>query len=337
MEKDKGRLTTEILRTIARLIEREKTTKEICELVSLSKATVCRAIKNIMEKGVEYINAYDAKYLEARQSSRINHQDEIAFNLVENLLKENPSITQKGIQDWLMQNGILASQPKISRIIEKLNYTRKRLSKLPEGRNLPENLEKRREYVLSAINHQDSDFIFVDETGFNLHTNKYYGYAPPNCKAFKTVPNNRGRNCSLICAMSLRGIIAYKIIPGSVNSKIFSEFITDNLKPNISQEEKVLVMDNVKFHHSNDVIIAKHSTHLFPKFLLPYSPMLNPIDELFSALKANFTSNRGEITCEKDLNQNIKATIENIEANSLDYYNHMKSFYDRCLSKEHIS
>lgn len=53
--------------------------------------------------------------------------------------------------------------------------------------------------------------IYIDETGFNIYTSKSYGYSLVNTKAYNTVPANRGRNVSLLCAVSIDGMIAYEL------------------------------------------------------------------------------------------------------------------------------
>ncbi|KCZ79547.1 hypothetical protein H312_03058, partial [Anncaliia algerae PRA339] len=48
---------------------------------------------------------------------------------------------------------------------------------------------------------------FLDETGFNEHTRRFYAYSPINCRAYITVPANRSANKELICTIGFRGCI----------------------------------------------------------------------------------------------------------------------------------
>ena len=45
-------------------------------------------------------------------------------------------------------------------------------------------------------------------------------------------------------------------------------------------------MDNMKFHHSNNVKKWFSKKNVVVKYLPPYNPQLNPIEEVFSALKS---------------------------------------------------
>lgn len=49
-------------------------------------------------------------------------------------------------------------------------------------------------------------------------------------------------------------------------------------------------MDNAKFHHSPEVITWFAENEISYRFLPPYSPELNPIEEFFSALKTAYSN-----------------------------------------------
>ena len=152
------------------------------EIVNLPKSSVCRAVKKIQESKTDFINSLKNK-TPRKVSSEVETRQQFIKNTVEDLLNSNPGFTQGGIQQKLREMGYTCSQPTVSRIIKKLNFKRKRLTKIPEGRNCPSTLESRRQYVLSIMNRQDREFIFLDETGFNLHTSNHYGYARPKLQS----------------------------------------------------------------------------------------------------------------------------------------------------------
>ena len=173
-----------------------------------------------------------------------------------------------------------------------MNFTRKRLAKVPAGRNSDKNLDQRRAYALSMSNISDASLIFLDETGFNLHTSCNYGYSPKNQKAYITVPSNRGINVSVLCAISKDGLVAYEIIQGAFNANMFIEFVMNKLKDNLGSHQTTIVMDNCRIHKTPDVLEAITSIGLSYRFLPPYSPQLNPIEQYFGALKAKYKAIR---------------------------------------------
>ncbi|KAF0988590.1 hypothetical protein HZS_3599 [Henneguya salminicola] len=76
-----------------------------------------------------------------------------------------------------------------------------------------------------------------------------------------------GRNLSLICAISSRGCISYKLKIRAVNASIVAEWVEQQLLPRNLPEIKISMMDNTWFHHSaiiESTIIVTWSTILFP-------------------------------------------------------------------------
>jgi hypothetical protein len=179
------------------------------------------------------------------------------------------------------------SQSSISRIIKQMNYTRKRLVKVPEERNTLKTIDLRQEYCNVINNIGDNNLVFLDETGVNLHHSRNYGYSPKNAKAVKVFKGNRGRNVSCLVAIKNTRIIAFELKEGAFNGEYFVEFIRNKLKFHFELNPyDILVMDNCSFHYKQSVINEFLINNITIRFLPPYSPQLNPIEEYFSHFKA---------------------------------------------------
>ena len=98
--------------------------------------------------------------------------------------------------------------------------------------------------------------------------------------------DNRGKNVTLIMAMSEEGIVHHAIELGSVNTRNFINFLTDLL---LLEQTPVVVMDNVPFHHGKEVSNAIHEHGHEIMHTPPYSPFLNPIEDLFHLIKGTMT------------------------------------------------
>jgi transposase len=111
-----------------------------------------------------------------------------------------------------------------------------------------------------------------------------YGRAYGKERAKISAPYNRGNHITMIGAISIFRVEAalYGLWPA--DGTIFAQFLQQRLFP-ILDENKVVVMDNVKFHKSKQVeeIIAQSGAKLI--YLPPYSPELNPIEEMWSKVK----------------------------------------------------
>lgn len=67
--------------------------------------------------------------------------------------------------------------------------------------------------------------VFVDESGLNLGMTRLYGRAPRGERLYDSCPRDRGKNISLIGALSMDGLIATMSIPGSVNTNVFVTYV----------------------------------------------------------------------------------------------------------------
>ena len=69
------------------------------------------------------------------------------------------------------------------------------------------------------------------------------------------------------------------------NGKLI-EYLEKNLLPTLDKEKDVLIMDNMRTHHANAVQVVLAPSGVKVLFMPPYSPDLNPIERLWSKMKA---------------------------------------------------
>jgi hypothetical protein len=163
-----------------------------------------------------------------------------------------------------------------------MNITRKRLTLVPYERNCVEKIDSRAIYAMELSRIRDENLIFLDEASFNQHTTRSYGYSLENTKIFTIVPGNRNTNRSLLCAISNHGVVTFDYRIGAYNVTNFIAFIENKLVPYfILNPSKILIMDNARIHHSQLVVNTLRSNNIVFKFLVPYSPELNPVEEFF--------------------------------------------------------
>lgn len=75
---------------------------------------------------------------------------------------------------------------------------------------------------------------------------------------------------------------------GSTDAAVFEDFIEQLLqhRGKWPEPKSVLVMDNASFHHSDRIEQICANAGVKSVYLPPYSPDLNPIEEVFAELKA---------------------------------------------------
>jgi len=112
-----------------------------------------------------------------------------------------------------------------------------------------------------------------------------YGRAPSYRRAVGRVPRNWGKNQTLICAMTTRGPTAPLVIEGAVNGDVFVWYIRNILLPEL-RPGQLVVLDNLSAHHREEVALLIEERACTLLFLPPYSPDFNPIEMMFSKIKA---------------------------------------------------
>lgn len=118
-----------------------------------------------------------------------------------------------------------------------------------------------------------------------------FARAPIGERAVVSAPKNKGKNISLVGAISLSGIVAMMYCLCTMDTIGFLGFVNDYLVPNL-RPGNIVVMDNINFHSSVAVREAIEAVGASVVFLPPYSPELNPIENMWSKIKAYLKKKR---------------------------------------------
>lgn len=129
-----------------------------------------------------------------------------------------------------------------------------------------------------------SRFKFLDEAGSNLAMTRLDGRAAKGERVVETVPQNYGRNITMLASLSLSGIEAPMTINGAVDAIVFKVYLEQVLLPTLKAGD-IVVMDNLPAHKVAGVreLIEARGAKLI--YLPPYSPDLNPIEKCWSKIK----------------------------------------------------
>jgi len=94
------------------------------------------------------------------------------------------------------------------------------------------------------------------------------------------------------------------------NAEKLSNFITNDLNPAIQDRHPHLLLDNVRFHHSH-IVRQVVNPNITLMHIPPYSPQLNPIEEVFSLVKHNFK--RQKIGRTEDVMQGVTRAVQAVQ------------------------
>jgi transposase len=113
---------------------------------------------------------------------------------------------------------------------------------------------------------------------------KLYARSLKGSRAQGPKPNKRGRNVSIIGAISVKEVLTSVNLIGTTDGITFEAFIIRKFVPKLWKGACV-VMDNCTIHTGEEVkkAIPKKGAKLI--YLSPYSPDFSPIENLWSKLK----------------------------------------------------
>ena len=98
------------------------------------------------------------------------------------------------------------------------------------------------------------------------------------------VPHGHWKTMTFLAALRVDGITAPCVFVGPINGASFQRYVEQFLLPTLKQGDFV-ILDNLGSHKSEAVRNAIKSVGARLLFLPPYSPDLNPIEQVFSKLK----------------------------------------------------
>ncbi len=127
--------------------------------------------------------------------------------------------------------------------------------------------------------------VFLDESGVNINMTRHYGRAKGKERVHDYVPLNKPKNTTLLSSVRLDGTHEYRSFQGAVNSKIFLDYIENTLAPTL-HEGDIVIMDNLRCHKTKEVKEAIEKANATVVYLPAYSPDFNPIEMMWSKIKA---------------------------------------------------
>jgi transposase len=114
---------------------------------------------------------------------------------------------------------------------------------------------------------------------------RHYGRGPRGQRVDGPVPHGHWKTTTFVGGLTSRGFLAPYVTDGAMSGAIFKAWVEQMLAPAL-QPGDIVVMDNLPAHKVAGIrqAIEAHGAEL--RYLPPYSPDLNPIEQAFAKLKA---------------------------------------------------
>ena len=127
--------------------------------------------------------------------------------------------------------------------------------------------------------------VFVDESGAKTNMTRLYGRAMAGQRAVDNTPSSRWCTTTMLSSIRLDGSTACMVVDGATTKDIFEAYIEQILLPTLKPGE-IVILDNLSAHKSQRArqLIKSVGAELW--YLPAYSPDLNPIEKMWSKIKA---------------------------------------------------
>jgi len=153
--------------------------------------------------------------------------------------------------------------------------------------------------------------VFIDESGAKTNMTRLYGRAKHGARAVDSAPGGHWNTTTMIAAITLDGYQAPMVINGATNREVFKVYVEKFLLPTLEPGDRVVV-DNLSAHKGNEIREMIESVGAELWFLPPYSPDLNPIEKMWSKVKAILRKIKART--EEDLIAVIATALEQVTA-----------------------
>jgi len=187
------------------------------------------------------------------------------------------------------ERGVRLSKSGVCRLLGHLGLSPQR----PLHKSYKQDPEKVRVYlsetypeVVAKAKHHRARLYFVDEASFRSDAHR--GITWGKIGETPVVRDSGGRfGFKLISAVSARGHLHFAVIDGTMDADTFIDFLGK-----LHQDAGCpifVIADNAKYHHSKKVhaFLESQSGQIMMAFLPPYSPELNPDEQVWNHAKAD--------------------------------------------------
>lgn len=149
----------------------------------------------------------------------------------------------------------------------------------------PDVVQDRRRWRVWQRYMDPSRFVFLDETGTSTNMTPRYGRCPRGQRLVAATPWGHWKTTTFVAGLREDGIIAPLVLDGPMTGEVFRAYVEQMLAPSLAPGDAV-VMDNLAAHKVAGVREAIQAAGASLLYLPPYSPDLNPIEQVFAKLKA---------------------------------------------------
>lgn len=289
------------------LLYRGYDTEEALEIKLVSRASFYRWVKLFNEQGLSGLTPKRSPGRPRKIS------EELGVEIVE--LIRDPE--QAGEHHWtaLKLHGYLQQSYEVKfsyRTLVRCLHDREIKRIVPRRTPFKQDPELREKF-LSELNklyqNEENNVYFLDESGFEGDPKPRKEWVPPGVKAATHYLGDHIRTNVIGAVAPRTGELLAFTVP-YVDTAVFKTFLNHVQQQTLDLRNVYLVLDNASWHTTPSVVWG----NIIPVFLPPYSPDLNPIEQLWNHLKSSYLGNKAAKSFDDLENRLCNALLAMIKA-----------------------
>jgi transposase len=198
---------------------------------------------------------------------------------------EQPDLTLDEIVAAMRKRRIPGSRTAVWRFFARHDLTFKKKSLRAAEQQRPDVARARRRWRREQFLFDPARLVFIDETATSTNMVRLWGRAPRGQRLVGFVPHGHWKTITLVAGLRHDAVVAPFVIDGPLDGKIFRTYVERCLAPTLDRGD-IVFMDNLATHKVAGVTEAIEAADAMAIYLPAYSPDLNPIEQVFSKLKA---------------------------------------------------
>ena len=146
-------------------------------------------------------------------------------------------------------------------------------------------MKRREDWFDGQLDLDPAHLVFIDETWASTAMARLRGRAPKGERLRAGAPHGHWKTTTFVAGLRLTGMVAPMVLDGPINRDAFRAYVNQVLVPELTPGD-IVVMDNLSSHKGTGVREAIEAAGATLRYLPPYSPDFNPIENAFAKLKA---------------------------------------------------
>ncbi|MCZ6744562.1 MAG: IS630 family transposase [Alphaproteobacteria bacterium] len=260
---------------IVRVVESGSSRNATAKRFDVSISFVVKLMQRWRQRGTIKADKYGGW----KKSKLAPHADRIRA-----LVKQNCDITIDELRVLLSAEGIETKRSTLGDFLLAQGLSKKKTAHAAE-RERPDVAAARTAWRNNQPGLIAKRLVFLDETWARTNMARRYGRAPRGERVVAAIPHGHWKTTTFIAALRHDRITAPCVFDGAINGARFLAWVRQALVPTLSKGD-IVIMDNLSSHKVAGVREAIEAVGATPLYLPPYSPDLNPIEQVFAKLKA---------------------------------------------------